>query len=131
MLVGCWGAFCIFQVSREKIYTFRDMSISTEGRWHDHEIITELPKSEYLGPGISTVSMTVDLIVELGVNPRKIVDNLRRYAREGKTALLIVGTQKLGENVWRLDSVEEAWDRIGMDGKLTKATVNLTFKEAP
>lgn len=131
MLVGAWGAFCIFQVSREKIYTFRDTSLSSEGRWAQHDIIGEMSRLEYLGPGLLTVNMTVDLLVEHGVKPRKIVDNLRRYCREGRKALLIIGEERLSDYEFYLASIDESWDRILMMGKLGKATVNLTFKEAP
>lgn len=131
MLVGLWGAICMFQVSRDKIYTFRDAKISTEGRWAEHEIITELPRAEYLGPGLTTVSMTVDLIVEQGVKPRKIVDSLREHCKLGTTSLLIIGTERLSDHSWCLKSIEESWDRIIGPGKLGKATVDLTFREAP
>ena len=131
MLVGLWGVICMFQVSREKIYTFRDTKLSTEGRWAEHDIITELPRAEYLGPGLTTVTMTVDLIVEQGVKPRKIVDNLRRHCKKGTTAPLIIGMERLSDEQWRLVSVEESWDRILGEGKVGKAVVDLTFKEAP
>lgn len=130
-LVGVWGVIAMFQVSEQKIYTFRDLRVETEARWAEHEIVTEMPRAEYLGPGISKFTMTVDLIAELGVKPRKVADRLREHCRLGTTAPLVVGTQRISEYEVRLDAISQAWDRILKGGELAKCTMDLTFVECP
>lgn len=130
MIVGLWGVIAMFQVSEKKIYTWRDLTVETEGRWAEHEIITELPRAEYLGPGVSKFTMTVDLIAELGVKPRIIADRLREHCKLGTTAPLIVGTKRLTDNDVRLDAISQEWKRILKGGELAKCTMDLTFVES-
>lgn len=119
----------VFVVGPEAIRTFDELSRSSAGRWANHEILGKKPLSQFIGPGLDTVSFTVRLDVRYGINPRKELDALVELERAGKAMPLIIGGKGLGVNKWKITSLEQSWEEIDGKGKLLKATATITLEE--
>lgn len=81
----------VFVVSPEAIRTFQEFTRASAGRWAKHEIIGQKPKTQFLGPGLDTISFTMWFDARYGLNPRKELDKLTEIDRAGKALPLIVG----------------------------------------
>ncbi|WP_339815082.1 phage tail protein [Paenibacillus sp. FSL R5-0928] len=84
----------VFVVSEGAIRTIDEFRRDTSGRWAQHDIIGKKPKKEWLGPGIDSVSFSVQLDARLGLNPRKELDRLTELERAGKALPLIIGRRE-------------------------------------
>lgn len=131
-LVGYWGEGIVFEVSSERALTFSGMRRNVNGRWADHEIVMEKPRSEFLGAGLSSVSMDVKLSWGMGLEPGEIesvIDNIEAAVESGATNYLYVGNKRIGQNRMRISSVSESWDVIYSGGVLEQVSLSLSFTE--
>ena len=131
-LVGYWGERIVFEVTSERALTFSGMRRSVSGRWADHEIVMEKSRSEFLGPGLSTVSMDVRLSWGMGLDPGEIeaiIGSIEAAAETGAVNYLYVGNKRIGENKMRISSVSESWDVIYSGGVLEQASLSISFTE--
>lgn len=74
--IGNLGDLITFEVSSDKVLTYRNMQRTTNGRWANHEIIGRKPIAEFLGPGLASLSIDIYLTVMHGVSPRKILNQI-------------------------------------------------------
>ncbi|TYA10935.1 phage tail protein [Paenibacillus faecis] len=119
----------VFVVGPEAIRTFAELSRSSAGRWANHEVLGKKPISQFIGPGLDTVSFTMRFDVRYRINPRKELSKLVELERAGKAMPLIVGGQGLGVNKWKITSLEQSWEEIDGKGNLLKATATITLEE--
>lgn len=119
----------VFVVGPEAIRTFAELSRSSAGRWANHEILGKKPISQFIGPGLDTVSFTMRFDVRYRINPRKELSKLVDLERAGKAMSLIVGGEGLGVNKWKITSLEQSWEEIDGKGNLLKATATITLEE--
>lgn len=131
--IGSWGKSLVFEVyekkGKAKVLTFQDFKRETTTRWTDHGIIGKKPRSEYKGPGLDSVSMTVKLSAQRGVKPRAVINRLVKAQRTGHVAYLYVGGKKVGQNRMRLETISQSWDEVWNKGELVSATLELSFSE--
>lgn len=119
----------VFVVGPEAIRTFAELSRSSAGRWANHEVLGKKPISQFIGPGLDTVSFTMRFDVRYRINPRKELSKLVDLERAGKAMPLIVGGEGLGVNKWKITSLEQSWEEIDGKGNLLKATATITLEE--
>lgn len=119
----------VFTVSEDLIRTFSDFSRTSAGRWANHEVIGKKPISQFIGPGLDTVTFSVRLDARYGINPRKELDALTELERSGKAMPLIIGGKGLGVNKFKITSLEQTWSEIDGQGNLLAATANITLEE--
>lgn len=129
MAIGNWGSAITFEVSAERALTFKDMTRNVAGRWQDHPIIGAKPLSEFSGPELSGVTMTVILSAMNGVHPKEVMLALESAAENGAVDYLYIGGRQIGSDKMRLTAVSEAWDKVMNNGALVEASVELTFDE--
>ena len=129
MAIGNFGSTISFETSSNKIQTFRNYSETIGSRWVDHNIQGRMPRSEFLGADLMTVSMTVELNAALGVNPWSVRDKLKNAVRDGTVDVLVIGGKQPAYNKFKIISAQDTFDQILNDGKIPKITMNLTFKE--
>jgi len=129
--IGCFGDIIKFEVTANKILTFRNMKRSQAGRWATHPIVLKAPKSEFLGPDLTEVSMEVTLSAEHGVKPRSTIATIEKAVRKGTVETLVIGGKVLGwsSHKWYIESVSETWEEIWNKGELVRAKITLNFKE--
>ena len=128
-IVGCWGETISFYVNGNGMVPMRNMNKSLTARWKEHQIVGKKPLSEFAGPDVSTVTLSVTLSATMGVRPRATISTLEKALEAGTVDYLYIGGKKVGTAKMKLTSMSEAWECIWNDGRLVKATVDLTFSE--
>lgn len=127
--VGNLGKLIVFEVSSDKVLTFRNMTKTVKGRWTTHDTIGKKPKSEFLGPGQGEVSLPIYLSVEHGVKPRKTIEKIERAVEKGTPFPFVIGGKKVGSYQWVITNASETWNTIIKDGQLVSANITLTLAE--
>ncbi|QCT03807.1 hypothetical protein E6C60_3096 [Paenibacillus algicola] len=112
-----------------KVRTFRDFQRDSSARWGSNDIHLHKPRSQFLGPGLDTISFSMTLDARLGMNPRKEMEKLLVYQRDGKVLLLQVGGKPLGQGKWKILSLSQSWADIDREGNLIKADLSITLEE--
>lgn len=119
----------VFEVSEKKTQTFNDFTRTNEPRYQKHEIIGRKPKPEFIGPGADTISFDIIFKAELGVNPEKQLEMLRRYARTGSKGLFIRGNEPISVNYWVIEKLVETHKRIDNLGNVLEIHVTINLGE--
>lgn len=127
--IGNLGKLIVFEVSADKVLTFKSLSQSVKGRWATHNPIKRKPVSEFLGPDARSITMTVNLNAMLGVKPRATLSKIERAVEKGKPYTLVIGGEKIGKYKWVIASVSESWNTVMSKGELISCTLNLTLNE--
>ena len=128
-MIGCIGKKVIFETSDKKVLNFNNFTRSANGKWAVHELINAKSKSEFLGAGLQKVSFDIHLDVSLGVKPREVIDLLFRYVEHGVADNLVVGTRRIGNNLWKVTDVSETWNTVLNHGELVSADLNISMEE--
>ncbi|MEC0092507.1 phage tail protein [Paenibacillus macquariensis] len=119
----------VFISTHYKIRTFQGFHRSSADRWANNEIILQKPRSQFLGPGLDTIALTVVFDVKYGMNPRKEMDKLVKYSRDGKVLSLVIGGKGLGVNKWKITGIDQDWTTVDNKGNLLKASMSLSLEE--
>lgn len=127
-MIGALGDV-VFVVSDDTIRTFDNFERNTESRWATHDIHLAKPKSEYLGPGLDTISFSMRFDVAYGINPRKEMDALVELARSGKAVPLVIGGKGLGVNLWKIKSLKQRWIHVDNRGNVLVGEVEVELEE--
>jgi phage protein U len=126
--IGSFGDI-VFEVSTTKTKTFKDFERTGTARWNDHEIIGKKPKSEFNGPGLDEISFTILFKAELGINPIKELDKLRKMKDAGKVASFVIGGKPISTNYWSIQQTSETLKVVDQKGNILEAEVNISLKE--
>lgn len=116
-------------VTSKLIRTFTDFTRSSAGRWANHEVLGKKPLSQFIGPGLDTVSFTVRLDVRYGINPREEMDALIELERAGKAMPLVIGGKGVGVNKFKITSLEQTWKDVDNKGNLLSADLTINLEE--
>jgi len=129
MAIGNWGKRIIFSVSEKKILTFDNFTRKVSGEWAAHSRAGAKDASEFLRPGLQTITFDMELNALYGVRPRSILEMLERAVEFGEYNLLVIGGRSIGTLYWKITNTSEAWDFILDRGELVKAKVTVTMEE--
>lgn len=127
-MIGYFGDI-IFETSDERILTLVDFERSSSSRWSTHDVIGKKPASEFIGPGLDTISFTVNLNGMFGVKPRYEMNRWLRKERAGEVETLVIGNAALGVDKWRITSVSQMWNVILNKGELLSGSVDIELEE--
>lgn len=127
-VIGSYGEI-VFEVSTDKIQTYKDFQRTNGPRWQEHAIIGQKPILEFEGPGVDAISFNVVLRADFGVNPEEQLVKLRKFARWGQKALFIRGNQPISTNYWVIDNLVEKHRNIDNLGNVLTIEVELNLKE--
>lgn len=126
--IGSYGDI-VFEVTPKKVQTFNDFQRSSSSRWNEHEIIQKKPKSEFNGPSLEEISLTIKLSAFLGVNPSKQLEKLRKMNYSGKVASFILGGKTISQNYWSIQRMDESNHVFDNKGNILSVDVTLNLKE--
>lgn len=119
-----------FVVSRKKILTFSELKRDDAPRWTDHEVLNGRPISEFLGPGLSGLSLKIELRKSLGItDPYAQLTKLKKFASSGKTSAFILGKKTISNGKFKIEAIGQAFEEIAPNGEVLKITVDLTLKQ--
>lgn len=127
-MIGYFGDI-IFETSDRRILNFVDFSIETSARFETHNLIGVKPKTEYVGPGLLSVSFTIIINGNHGVKPREEMERWLELAESGEPQILVLAGKPIGENRWVVRSVSQAWDVIFAGGELFSGKIDVTLEE--
>lgn len=127
--IGNLGKLIVFEVSSDKVLTFRNMKKTVKGRWTTHAVIGNKPVSEFLGPDQGAISLDIYLTVNHGVKPRSTIDLIEKAIESGTPYPFVVGGKKVGSHQWVITSMSETWGSIISDGQLISANLTLSLAE--
>ncbi|CAM3851989.1 MULTISPECIES: phage tail protein [Paenibacillus] len=119
----------VFVVSDKTIRTFNEFTRSSSSRWGKHEVLGKKPVTQWIGPGLDTVSFTMRFDARYRMNPRKELDRLTALERKGKALPLVVGGKGIGVGLWVITSLEQGWTHIDHRGNILVATANISLEE--
>ena len=88
-----------FVCSRDFVLTPNSLSRDHAARWARHDIIGKKPILEYIGPDLSTVSLSIRFDMSLGVPPALALLRLKKMLDNKKYKTLIIGGEHLGRYV--------------------------------
>lgn len=126
--IGSLGSV-VFVVSPEAIRTFQEFTRSSAGRWAKHDIIGQQPKTQFLGPGLDTISFTMWFDARFKLNPRKELDKLKEIERAGKALPLVIGGKGIGTGLWIITGLNQSWTKIDNAGNVLHATAAVSLEE--
>lgn len=126
MSIGVLGPIT-FEVSADKVRTWRDAKRAGASRWATHDVIAGKPKKEFVGPGLDKITLTVRLDIERGVVPRDELRQMREQRDQGNVLQFTVGGELVGD--YSIEALDEEWTRVSRTGVLTTAVVTLTLEE--
>jgi hypothetical protein len=85
--------------------------------------------TEYVAPGLDTISFDIKVSAVLGVNPRTTLDYWMGLAAAGQPNILCVGNKVLGTDQWIIKSATDKWQQLDGQGNILLATMSLVFEE--
>lgn len=125
-ILGMFGSLP-FTCSSYKVLTFSDLSRENSVRWAQHDVIGQKPVLEFVGYGLSTVSMKIRFDGSYGVMPQVGLNHLKKMLDNGLHKSLTIGEEYFGRFVIESISEERKW-HTGK-GVCTVAEATLTLKE--
>lgn len=128
MAIGTFGDI-VFRVSDQSILTPGGLSVTAGGSWAQHDRIRGKPKTEYTGANLRTASFEILLSADLGVRPRKLLEQLEEMVESGEAYAFVIGGKPIGRNLWRPVSISETWNTVLNRGELVSAKVTLNLEE--
>ena len=126
--IGQFGEIA-FEVSSDKILTFEDFKRESESKFENHELIAQKPRTEFIAPGLDTITFTVILNAQFGVKPRDEMNRWLEYCRSGDAERMAIGGKPIGVDKWVVKSVSQVWSTIYDGGVLASGKVSITLQE--
>lgn len=106
MYIGYMGDV-VFYTSQDDILTPSDVSRSGSARWSEHNVLMQKPVSQFLGPGLESMSFKILISSALGQSPRKVLTKLRNMRDTGAVFPLIIGGEPVSQFYWRITDFTE------------------------
>ncbi len=132
--IGNLGGFgdIVFTVLPWKTMTFKDAEHSSGVEYHEHKVINEKPKLEFLYKNADEVTVNILLKSMLGVNPKAELKQFEEYMNNGDIYDLIIGngleqSNVLGEFV--INGLSRSYKEVSFWGEVTEIDLKVTFKE--
>ena len=127
-MIGSFGDV-VFEVSHEKIKTFRDFQIQRSAKYTEHAIHGRKGLLEFTGFSAATASLNVRLDACLKVNPKEELDTLHEILTKHEAVPFILDGEPQGDGLWVLESIDENSEIIDNHGTLIAVEVSLKIKE--
>ncbi len=128
MQIGSYGAI-VFEVSSSRVFTAGNMTRDSTSNWATHDKIEGKARSQYLSPGLKSVTLDVQLRADYGVPPAETLETLHSIAEGRNVYSLIIGGVPQAKNPFKLVSCAERANKSLPSGELFSATATLTFEE--
>lgn len=120
-----------FEVSDGKMLTWQEWTRDTAGRWATHDIYGGKPVIEFLGPGLSSIEISVRLDAQFKIVPLDEIKKMREAMNTGAVLQFTLGSNRTAELIgdFALKNVSEQWTHFSREGDLLCAIVRLSLLE--
>lgn len=125
-MIGVLGDIA-FEANADRIRTWQNARRTGPARWATHDVYMGKPKREFIGPGLSVLSLTVRLDIHRGVIPRDELRKMREHRDTGAVLQFTIGGELVGD--FTINELDEALERFDRNGVLITATVSLQLEE--
>lgn len=119
----------VFEVSSNKVQTFRDFSRSSTAQTAKHNIVGRKPRLEFLAPDLEEITFAMKLKKDLGVNITETMEELRMMRDTGKVVPLIIAGEPVTDNKWLITSLSEGSIQTDGRGNIINMEVNVSLTE--
>ena len=127
-MIGSYGDI-VFEVSSERVKTFRDFQIQRSAKYSEHAIHGRKALLEFTGLSPSSLSINIRLDAGLGLNPKEELDMLHEVLNNHIAMPFILDGEPQGDHLWVLESIDEKHEIIDNHGTLIAAEISLKLKE--
>ena len=127
-MIGSFGDV-VFEVSAEKVRTFRDFQIQRSAKFAEHSIHGRKGLLEFTGLSASSASLNIRLDASLGINPKEELEALREILTKHEALPFILDGEPQGDGLWVLESIGENYEIINNKGAFIAVEVALKLKE--
>jgi phage protein U len=117
----------VFQVSDSLVRTWQEAKRDGEARWMEHEVFEGKPVSEFIGPGLDSIELSVRLDLSLGLVPRDELRKMRKFRDNGYVSQFTIGGGYVGQ--YKIKTLAEQWNRWSKQGVLMTAVATLSLGE--
>jgi len=123
------GDLITFQVSNDSILTFQNFTRTNSVRFAKHDVLLRKPVSQFVGPDLDIIDLTIQLRRDLGSDPQTEFNKLIRIQRSGKPVSILTGTSLHGMSKWVIKNMPMRWGLVNNRGECISCNVNLSFEE--
>lgn len=127
-MVGTLGNI-IFEVSDEKIKTFKSLNLSKKANYATHNIINKKGLSEFTGFEPMSIKININLNQNLGVNVQEELNKINKAFSGHEVLNFILNGQPVGEGKFVIENISEDMKVIGKNGEIISCEINLDLKE--
>ena len=127
-MIGSLGSV-VFEVSSERIRTFRDFQIQHSAKYTEHAIHGRKGLLEFTGLSASTASLSIRLDAGLGINPKEELNTLHEILTKHEALPFILDGEPQGDGLWVLESIGENYEIIDNHGTAIAVEVSIKLKE--
>ena len=127
-MIGSYGDI-VFEVSSERVKTFRDFQIQRSAKYSEHAIHGRKALLEFTGLSPASLSINIRLDAGLGLNPQEELNMLYEVLNNHITMPFILDGEPQSDNLWVLESIDEKREIIDNHGTLIAAEITLKLKE--
>lgn len=117
-----------FEVSSSVIRTFSNMKVNKSVVYTTHKIHGHKALPEMTGMDADTVTFDILLSAYLGVNPKKELDKLEAFMKNGTICNLVLGDKPFG--TWVIKSMPYNIEYVYKEGDITQAKTTISLIEA-
>ncbi len=129
MMMALATDYVPFQVSEETVRTISKWQWSGKAKWATHARHMGDSLTEFVGRDTDSMSFTIQLVTELGVDPMKELERLWLWERMGTTFALTVGDHNYGRYRWAILSHDTEIQHTDAQGNLYACEVGLKLQE--
>ena len=126
--VGKTSKDVAFQVSSKVMETFTNMKVRKQANYATHKIHGHKAVPEMTGMDTDQITFDMLLSAYLGVNPKKELNKLEAFMKNGTICNLVLGDQLFG--TWVIKSIPYNVEYVYKEGDITQAKVTVTLLEA-
>ena len=109
-----------------KVLTFNDYTRRTRARYAKHEIMNRTTQLEKVGDESETLTLTIKLVRDLGVEPDEQAELIRGYIKDGHEDFFVLGSSVVGQFV--ITELEELKRYVDAFGRTQVAELRLTLE---
>lgn len=118
----------VFSVSDKKIQTFRDMSLESSVKYYTHDRHLQKPLLEFGGMESDKLSFSMYHSAFLGVDPKRQVETVDKYMKEGEILSLVIDGARYGSK-WVITKHSKDYKVFGQNGELLVVESKVTLEE--
>lgn len=118
-----------FEVSTESVKTFDGLKFSNSAGYTEHKVLARKGVLEFTGLNASTASLKMTLNERLGVDVLEEIAAFYEYMNDGEALVFMLGDEVMGEDMWVIESLDEAYTEIDNKGRVIGAELTLKLKE--